>query len=166
MENLSVWIWLIGGLLLMVSELFLPGIVAVFLGAAAVLVAGLQAVGVIEGLMTSILVWMGLSVGLTVSLRRTVAKYLPAEVTKKNLSQGEADALGVEVEVLETVYEDNTEGRIRYQGTTWPATSTRGTIDKGAAATLVARDNLAWLVEPARLAKPERHGALVPKKDD
>jgi len=43
------WIWLVFGLVLMGLELVIPGLVVVFLGAAALLVAGGLGLGLISG---------------------------------------------------------------------------------------------------------------------
>ena len=53
----------------------------------------------------------------------------------------------MEVEVVETVYTDNLEGRIRFQGTTWAATSMDRTIPAGAKARLAYRENTSWVIE-------------------
>lgn len=140
-------VWLIVGLVLIVGEAVIPGLVAVFLGVAAVLVAGLRYVGLIDGLIASVFAWMGLSVGLTLSLRGFARRLLPAEISRGQINE-QISALGALVDVLVDVREDETSGRIRYQGTTWPATSTVGIIPKGARARLIARENLAWIVEP------------------
>lgn len=139
--------WLIVGLLLIGGEVFIPGLVAVFLGMGALLVAGLRYIGLIDGMVASLFVWMGASVGFTYTLRNTLRKFLPAETERGQIDEGIA-ALGEIVEVLTDVNEQDASGRIRYQGTTWPATSTDQVIPKGARARLVARDNLAWIVEP------------------
>jgi membrane protein implicated in regulation of membrane protease activity len=148
-SDLITLAWLILGILLMVGEVVSPGLVAVFLGAAAVLVAGLRYVGLIEGLAASIFAWMGLSIGLTVTLRRYARRYLPAETSRGQIDEG-VQALGQVVEVTADVNDSDDTGRIRYQGTSWPAISTEGVIPKGAQAQLVARQNLAWIVEPLR----------------
>ena len=135
------------GAVLLLSELFAPGLVALFLGVAALAVAGLRAVGLIESLAFSVFTWMGLSTGLTITLRNFVKKRLPA-VSWKRLTDENVEALGQIVEVLEPITEEDGSGRIRYQGTTWPATSTHGVIPKGGRAKLVVRQNLSWLVEP------------------
>ena len=135
------------GALLLLSELFAPGLVALFLGVAALTVGGLRSIGLIESVAVSVFAWMGLSTALTVSLRNFVRKRLPG-TSWKRLTDENVESLGQVVEVLESISEDEGSGRIRYQGTTWPATSTRGVIPKGRRAKLVVRQNLSWLVEP------------------
>ena len=52
------------------------------------------------------------------------------------------------MEVVTGVNAKDPAGRIRYQGTSWPAISLQGDIPAGRKARLLARDNLAWVVEP------------------
>jgi inner membrane protein len=145
--DLVTIVFLVAGAVLLLSELFAPGLVALFLGVAALGVGGLRAVGLIESVAVSVFAWMGLSTALTVSLRNFVKKRLPA-VSWKRLTDENVEAIGQVVEVLEPISEDEGSGRIRFQGTTWPAISIRGVIPKGRRAKLVVRQNLSWLVEP------------------
>lgn len=165
MDETFTWAWLIGGVLLLLAEIMLPGLVALFLGAAAVIVAGLRFTGLIEGVAMSFAAWMGLSIALTVGLRNTMRRLLPAETSRRNVDE-DVEALGTIVDVLETVNEDDSSGRIRYQGTTWSATSTRGQIPAGAKAHLLVRDNLVWLVEPLDELSPGDLAASVAAPDD
>jgi membrane protein implicated in regulation of membrane protease activity len=84
-------------------------------------------------------------------LRSTVKKWFPPEETVYDDNEV-MRAYGSVVEVLEDVGElgdDKPTGRIRYEGTSWPAATTAGVIKKGAHARLVVREDLAWVVEPA-----------------
>ena len=60
----------------------------------------------------------------------------------------DTDAYGKVVKVVKTIYENNTHGRICFQGTTWPAVSEKGTISKGKKAKLIYSENINWVVEP------------------
>ncbi|MBK6689793.1 MAG: NfeD family protein [Deltaproteobacteria bacterium] len=152
-----MWVWFGLGALLLVAELVMPGLVVVFLGAAALLVAGLLGLGVIDSLVASVIAWMGLSVGLTLSLRSFLVKRLPSE-SRRALTEEAIQSFGAEVQVLELINENDSTDRIRYQGTTWPAISTHGEIRPGEMARLVARQNLAWLVERVPEALAEKNG--------
>jgi membrane protein implicated in regulation of membrane protease activity len=138
--------WLIGGVLLMASEVMVPGLVVIFIGAAAVIVSGLRWLG-LENLTASFLLWGVLSTALVLATRSVAEKLVKSEKHRASVNGG-VEALGVEVDVVVTCREDSTEGRIRYQGTTWPATTISGEVPAGSRARLVVRDNLAWVVEP------------------
>jgi len=56
-------------------------------------------------------------------------------------------AIGKICKVIEPINEENTNGRIRYQGTSWKATCTEGTIPAGSMVKLLYRDNLVWIVD-------------------
>lgn len=146
-DNLMTWMWLIAGVGLMVSEFFLPGVVAVFLGAAAVVVAGLRWLGLLESLPACLIAWACVSVAFIIVLRKSLVARFPAESFRGDASQ-ELKSYGTVVEVLETVRDDDNSGRVRFQGTSWPATSTGGTLAVGSRARLVYRDNLSWVVAP------------------
>lgn len=140
------WIWLAAGGALALLELLVPGLVIVFLGIAAVLVAGLRFAGVIEDLVASIALWMALSVLLVLTLRRIAVRWFPGD-TRRDPGDEELDSYGQVVEVVEDCGPDEPTGRVRYQGTSWPALTLEGTIPKGHRARLLYRHNIAWMVE-------------------
>lgn len=155
--TLGPLIWLIVGLALVGSEFFVPGLIMLFPGLGALVVAALQAAGLVDSLPASLLTWAGSSIALFAVMRSSLRRWFPAEESRRLEREG-ADAYGKLVEVLEDVAEQNPgealRGRIRHEGTTWPAASTTGTIRKGERARLVYRDELAWVVEPAPSLPP------------
>jgi membrane protein implicated in regulation of membrane protease activity len=142
------WFWVIAALVLIGSELFHASLTTLFLGAAAVIVALLHGIGLVESFVVTVVLFALTSAGLAIPLRPMVRKYLPGE-SKYDPSDEDRDAYGSIVQVVETVHEADNSGRIRFQGTTWPATSIEGTILAGSNARLVVREKLAWIVEPA-----------------
>jgi inner membrane protein len=145
--DLITWIWLIGGILLIVTELFVPGLVVCFLGLGAILVACFRWLGFLTGMVDSLTVWFITSIILLVGLRHFLLRYLPSERTFQ-MTDEDLDAVGSVVEVVESVTSSDQKGRVRFGGTTWPAISKEGTIPKGKKARLILRDNLVWTVEP------------------
>ena len=145
--DLVTLIWLGAGVGLMLLELAMPGLVVVFMGAAAVMVAGLRSLGLVESLPVCLGVWMGLSVSLVVALRGVFKRFLPAEV-RRDLLDEHAEAIDQVVEVVVACDPDAANGRIRFQGTSWPARTVTGSIPAGEKARLCYRDNLSWVVEP------------------
>lgn len=146
-DQVLTWVWLLGGLLLALSELAVPGMVVVFLGCAAVLVGVLRYLGVVETLGASLAVWMASSVGLLLGVRKSLMRFFPSE-SQYRPHRPDIEALGHVVDVLEDVPTEGTPGRIRYEGTTWEALSEGEPIKAGSKARLVVRDNLVWRVEP------------------
>ncbi|MCI0569113.1 MAG: NfeD family protein [Myxococcaceae bacterium] len=153
------WLWAGVGAVLLASELFLPGLVAAFLGAGALTVALARVLGLVESLPTSLALWGVSSATYVLLLRSTLVKYFGAGDRTQASTSEDARAYGAIVEVIEDIQGDDRAGRIRWDGTTWPATSMGVAIPRGARARLVLRDNLAWVVEPAPddapLSRPE-----------
>lgn len=144
--TLVTWLFVIGGLLLMLLETVVPGGVAFFLGIGGLTVAGLRAVGLVADPLTAIVVWAFLSAGLTVALRPLALRYFGG-TTSIGLTDEDAEAMGQTVTVVEPMAEDET-GRIRFRGATWDAQTVEGRLPEGAEAKILYRDNLTWIVEP------------------
>lgn len=142
------WIFFVVGALLIVSEFVHLSLISVFLGVSALLVGGLRALGLLESVPQALLAWSLISLGLTLPLRPLARKWLPGGERKFDHAHEDKDAMGVVVDVTDAVDDQSSNGRIRFQGTTWSATSTTGTIAKGQKAKIVYRDKLVWVVEP------------------
>lgn len=138
--------WLILGIVLIVLEFFIPGLVVVFLGAGAIIVGLLQALGILDSWITSIAAWFGSSFLFMISLRGVLKKYLPGDVSKDCIDEDE-EAYGMIVEVLDTVSDHTNDGRIKFRGTTWSARCIDGEIEPGRRAKIVLRDHMVWIVE-------------------
>jgi membrane protein implicated in regulation of membrane protease activity len=141
------WVWFVSGLLLIGTELFLPGLVVSFLGLAAILVAALRWLGLISGIVPSFTAWFVSSIVLLLGLRHLVLKWLPADTSFQTTDE-DIEAIGQIVDVVKEVSSGNDQGRIRFAGTTWPAVTKKGVILAGGKARLLYRDNLVWTVEP------------------
>ena len=139
------WLWLIAGILLVASELFLPGLVAVFLGLGAMLVALLRWLGLIDGLAYSFTAWFVSSLALLVVVRSALQRFVPSETSFTPLEE-DVDLFGAVAEGVETVSPEHKDGRISFQGTTWPATSDAAEIPPGAKVTILYRESLGWRV--------------------
>jgi len=153
------------GVLLVASEALHLSLIPVFFGVAALMVGGLRALGVIDSLAGSLLLWGFSSLGMAVPLRPMLKRYLKPGESKHDTAHEDKDAMGEVVEVLEAVDDTGPTGRIRFQGTSWAAQCTDGSVAKGGQARLVYKDKLVWIVEPlsALEAAPERVPA--PAKD-
>ena len=144
--------FLVGGLALIASEFIAPSLFTVFVGVAALLTAGLRGVGLVESVPASFLLWSVLSLGLVVPFRPLVQKLMPGgkSVVKKDRTDVEhdRDSMGEVVEIVEDVADDHELGRIRFQGTTWQARTTVGSLKAGDKAQLVYREGSIWIIEP------------------
>jgi membrane protein implicated in regulation of membrane protease activity len=138
--------WVVGGIVLLVAEIVLPGMVLGFLGAAALMVALLLWLGVIEGLVPALTTWFIGSIVMLVALRGFFQRLMPGDEEVQSTDE-DFDAYGTVVEVAETIAKGE-EGRIRFRGTTWAATCYEQALEAGSRARLVARHGITWVVEP------------------
>lgn len=160
MEN-PTFLWLCFGVVLMISEFVVPGLIVVFLGVAAVLVAGAQHLGWVSELPNALLLWFLLSLGMVLFLRSFLEALLPGE-TERTSTDEDADTFGSLVSVVaECGVGEGNGGRIVLHGVEWPAQVTgipgqpNRSIKQGAAAEIVGRENLTWLIEPISAQEKE-----------
>ncbi len=113
--------WIIFGLLLIIGEFVVSGLVLIFLGLAAVIVGGLAYVGLINDLTWEITLFAVLSLALLGGARRYLRDWLfGREVTGRN-SDDSAGLVGgratVEADFVDGI------GSVRYRGARWQAQS-------------------------------------------
>ncbi len=132
---------------LIVLELIVPGMVLVFLGAGALLVALLVWLGLVQTWVASITTWFIASLVLLLVLRSFFQRFMSGDAETQSTDE-DFDTYGKVVDVVEAIGPDK-EGRIRYRGTTWQAACYDNTLEAGTKAQIVCRENLIWVVEPA-----------------
>lgn len=142
------WIWFGAGVIFLLAEFVLPGLVVLFLGLGAMLVALGRWLHLLEGVISSFTAWFIISLVLVIFLRQLLARFVPAETSYQSPEEN-LNAQGTVVEVLDAVDDQHSDGRIRFQGSSWPATCLEGSIASGSKARLLYRDNVVWVVEPA-----------------
>lgn len=138
--------WLVGGLVLMVAEIVVPGAVLVFLGGAAVIVALLLWVGLIENWMPAFTSWFILSLVLIITLRGLLQRFTGGDEDWQPTDE-DTEAMGTVV-VVTAMIRPGEPGRISHRGSTWPAICHDEVLPVGAKARLIYRENLSWIVEP------------------
>ena len=148
------WLWAAAGVALLASELFAPGLIAAFLGAGALTVAGARALGLVEGHVASLVLWGASSTLYVLVLRSALLRAFGEGTRTLGSTDEDVRAYGAVVEVVEAIPSEEQPGRVRWDGTTWPAVSTGPALPAGSHARLVARDNLAWVVEPVSRDTP------------
>lgn len=151
--DLLTWIFLGGGILLVILELILPGGLALFLGFSGLSVGLLRILGILSGTGTSIAVWLILSVALTILIRPFLNKYFKPESYTKYADE-DYEAMDQIAVVTETVNEDDNTGKIKLDGTIWRARSLEGQIKAGKEVRIRYRDNTTWIVEPVGIKEP------------
>jgi membrane protein implicated in regulation of membrane protease activity len=139
--------WLILGVVLILAEFILPGGIAFFVGAGALFVAGSYFLGWIQDPLTGFSIWFMISLTFLFALKGFVDQFLPNRTSVSNTDE-DLDAFGAKVEVVSPV-SDQQEGRIHFQGTSWPALSRREGVSfrEGDEAVIIFRKNMTWLID-------------------
>lgn len=145
--EIITWTFLIGGILLMLLEAFIPGGVTFILGLSGLSVGVLRYFGFLEDPFTATFTWLFSSMALTILIRPFVKKYFPGETSFKYADE-DYEAMDQIVDVVEPINEFDSSGRIRYQGISWQARSMEGDIPAGTQVRIKYRENTTWIVEP------------------
>lgn len=152
--EMLTWIFLVGGIILMILETIIPGGVAFFLGVSGLLVGALRFLGFLADPFTATLTWLLSSVGLTILIRPVVQKYFGGETSFKYADE-DFEAMDQIVDVIEPINDEDNTGRIRFQGISWQARTMEGKVPAGSKVKIKYRDNTTWVVEPIDYLPPE-----------
>lgn len=133
--------WIIFGLILVIAEFALSGLVTIFLGLAALLVGALVFLGVLENPVWEITLFAGLSLLLLVFARRYLRDRLFGRETQGINSDDSAGLVGARATVEGTF--DKGIGTVRYRGARWQAQSSQPLSD-GQMVRIIRHDGL-WL---------------------
>lgn len=147
------WIFLAGGIILMLLEFALPGGVALFLGASGVMIGVLRLIGLLGDPVWAITAWLLTSIGLTIAIRPFIKKYFKPETYTK-IADEDYEAMDQVAVVVREINEDDNSGRIRFDGATWNARSMKGRIQAGREVAIRYRDNTTWVVEAIDVYEP------------
>ncbi|MEX0720954.1 MAG: NfeD family protein [Balneolaceae bacterium] len=158
------WLFLAGGVILMVLEALLPGGIAFLLGFSGLAVGVLRFFGLLEDPFTATFTWLFTSTALTILIRPFVKKYFPGETSFKYADE-DYEAMDQIVEVIEPVNDEDNSGRIRFQGISWQARTLEGEIPAGVQVRIKYRDNTTWIVEPAGFIDSKKNQLKEPKNN-
>lgn len=149
-SNLIV-IWSIIGIILMLSELVIPGGIVVLLGAACLVVAGALGIGLVEGLVQSLTLWFMSAIVLLLAFRQVTQKLVGGDSHVDNTDE-ELDIYNQIARVKQTIGPGQTTGRVEFQGSEWPALGDGSVIAAGSEVRIICRENIALVVEPVHQA--------------
>lgn len=128
--------WLLLGLLLLVSEFFVPGLIAAFFGIGALVVGVLTMLGIIESTGVQLTLFAVISLVALFGLRRQCQRWLKGVEGDKSLADlDDAGFIGARVEVLAD-FEDGV-GDVLLNGSKWDAES----------AELLRAGDPAWVID-------------------
>lgn len=137
--------WIIFGLLLIIAEFMVTGLVIIFLGLAAVLVGILKYVGLIDSLPLEVTLFAVLSIGLLLALRRTFSEKLMGKEVKDGNAPDPAGLIGQRATVIEPF--KNGVGLVSYRGAKWQAESAHP-LEKDQIVRITSNQGLWLTVEP------------------
>jgi len=158
------WLFLAGGIILMILELAIPGGVAFFLGVSGLTVGLLRFIGLLSDPVWAVSAWLLTSMALTIAIRPFIRKYLKPESSYK-LADEDYEAMDQIAIVTDELNDIDNSGRILFDGVTWQARSIEGRIPAGKEVVIRHRENTTWIVESIgvielssqNLKKPERN---------
>ena len=140
----SAIIWFLIGLGLILAEFAVPGVILVFIGAAAWVVALLDWMGV-DSLSVQLWVFGLVSVGLVVFARRYVKSWFTGKESN-GASDVDEEFVGQVVMVVKAIG-DGDDGLVELKGARWKPVS-NSDLEEGDHAEVVERDNLTLKVVP------------------
>ena len=138
------WSWVFSAVVLFIVEVATPGLVAIFFGLAALVMALLVALWPgISGAWQSVLFAL-LSIVFLVALRRLFKKVFTGRRTAINDTGLGDDFVGRTAVITEAIH-NNLPGRVEFNGTSWSAIA-KQPIPVGAVVEIVSKDNLTLAV--------------------
>ena len=115
--------WLLLGLLLLASEFFIPGLIAMFFGIAALIVGLLTLFGVIGSLSVQLMLFALISLATLFGLRRHFRRWLRGGVSEIPVADlDDSGLVGMRVMVISDF--DHGVGHVQLNGSKWDAEST------------------------------------------
>ncbi len=133
-------IWSLVGILLLLLEFVMPGLIIFFFGVGALAVA-VVCLFVDIGVNVQLLIFIGVSVFSLVLLRKWLKGIFMGYVSSKQNSGANIDEFVGERVVVKEKITPNLPGKIELHGTNWQATADEE-IDEGAVVEIVGKDNI------------------------
>ncbi len=136
-----VMYWIIAGLLMMILELFIPGVVIGFFGAGAIL-TGIIGYFIEMPWQFEVLIFLVLSLAMLQFLR----KYVIKKLNKKDRSGETEDIIGAEALVAEIITPEKP-GKVQYRGSLWRAESDE-IIEANTRVRIITKRSIVLIVKP------------------
>jgi membrane protein implicated in regulation of membrane protease activity len=141
-------LWFLVGLVLLVSELALPGFVIIFFGFGAWITALLVGFGLLPSFNVQLLVFLISSVTCLAIFRRKGKRLFEGKVTRVwNPESSMDDVRGQRAVVLQVITPGSAGGRVEFHGTSWSAESDV-MIPAGQKVEITGQNNLTLHVKP------------------
>lgn len=149
---ISPYLWLLVGLVMMLLEPVVPGLIIFFFGVGAIITGLAALAGLVTSVEMQLFVWVLSSLLLILALREQVRRIFPSLEKREESPDDLVDRLA---EVITPVDGQSEAGRVRLGGTTWKARSPSGEVfASGATVRVVGSENLTLFVERAESPEP------------
>lgn len=157
---LEPWfVWALVGIGCIGMEMLMPGFVIFFFGLGGLATALCSLVPAVAGVLwLQILIFLIFSTLSLIFLRKRFSLIFEGTVFDSRKSNKEEAGIGKIAEVIETAG-PVTEGRIRFQGTSWKAHTREGEISAGNRARITAREGMTYVIEPVEKSPGAEGGA-------
>ncbi len=142
-------IWLIAGIVLIVAEFLVPGLVIVFFGMGALLVSLLAYLGWVTELSSQLLVFSSLSLVFLFGLRWLFKGWFVGQSAKTGDSDEMSDLIGKEVTCLTGFGPEQPYGKVEFKGANWKGRCELE-LKQGSIAVIESIDGLCLNVKPRR----------------
>jgi len=159
MDLPTALIWFLAGLLLILLEFAAPGVIVVFFGVGAWLVALTTWVGLTPGIASQLLVWAIASVAMLLMLRgRLASRFHGFETGMQDPAVNLDEYAGREVRVVRDIAPDHRDGRVEFKGAEWTAVAPTS-IAAGHLAVVERAEGLTLHVRPVTTASDHTSSA-------
>lgn len=139
------FLWFVAGVVLILLEFAIPGVLIVFFGAGAMMTALLSWAGLLQGALAQLLFFLVSSLALLFGLRRFVAGSFRGDTTQEN----DEDFKGKTARAVTDITPGSLDGRVAFQGTEWKAES-QVAVARGESVTITGKKNITLAVEPLK----------------
>jgi membrane protein implicated in regulation of membrane protease activity len=139
-------IWFLIGLVLVLSEFALPGVILIFIGLSAWLTATTAWMGLTTTMASQMTVFSVGSITLLFGLRRFFADWFVGISKQGDAWDAEEEFVGKEVKILSQVTLGS-DGKVEFKGVSWNSRS-ESTLKPGNIAIIVKRDGLTLIIKP------------------
>lgn len=140
-------VWLIAGIVLILSEFIIPGLVIIFFGMAALVVALLDYTGIVTDRSIQLLCFSGFSLVFLFGLRRVFKDWFVGEAERSGGSDEKSDIIGHEVVCLTAFGPEQPYGKVEFKGANWKGRSEHE-LKAGAVAVVEAVEGLCLHIRP------------------
>lgn len=148
--NIAAMLWFVTGLILILAEFLMPGLIIIFFGAGAWIVSAATYLKLTATLQSQLMLFCIASILLLIALRRLVRDKFHGHVSaNQDLNVNLDEFTGKDVVVLHDVIPRQPGGQAELKGATWNAVSDE-TIKAGEIATVVQIEGLTLKIKKKR----------------